>query len=357
MIVNLHRADWSPNRHGLDSLRSVRPPTVKRGARGSTYTASLIQAQELWTAANGVSTLASPILRYYALLQAGMAVCAASNLGNDKWRPKQGHGLTLLVGSGERLDLSEIIIKEDGIGAAQTLAAALGSPLLTQEASLSELVAALPGQSLLCDTDFYPPKALKLSPRPYGDRHGQQGLLISDLPTSAPIFRQNPDGEGLARPSLDEVKRLFEYYPSLKRLPDPDHIHLLPDPGEEPTCDIELAWQLGASPSYQEWVNYLDIWTWPQVILTDPNALVLPAVGGNLEAQHPLVTWFLVMYSFSILARYYATQWRRLLDLDQNREAMLLRRLVDCDSLTALELIEHAIETFYSLASREEASD
>src|SRR5690606_31613843 len=121
-----------------------------KGARASSYTAGLIQAEELWAAAASVSPVASPILRYYAVVQASLAVCAASVLGNQQWKPARSHGLTLEFGEGRPTSLDQIRVKESaGHGTAQVLAAALGSPLLAQPTSVVELIAALPEQSLL----------------------------------------------------------------------------------------------------------------------------------------------------------------------------------------------------------------
>jgi hypothetical protein len=54
----------------------------------------------------------------------------------------------------------------------------------------------------------------------------------------------------------------------------------------------------------------------------------------------------IVLYAFSMLARYHASGWRRLLDYDTNREATLLERLVNRDSSGAVLLLQLAIEEF-----------
>ena len=45
-------------------------------------------------------------------------------------------------------------------------------------------------------------------------------------------------------------------------------------------------------------------------------------------ALYPLVTRYLVLYDFSMLARYHPDAWRKLLDLDTNQKVIGLGRLV-----------------------------
>jgi len=167
VLVNLELGQRFDKRTGLASLRAKRTSTVMKGLRSSEYTASLAQSEAMWDAAATTPTLASPILRYYALLQAGRAVSAASALGNNQWQTVGGHGLKLHVPAG--LDpitasLSEVVVDTYLDGAAQKLADALDSPLLAKPVPLLDLIAALPRQSPLTGIPDLPRRPLRIQP-------------------------------------------------------------------------------------------------------------------------------------------------------------------------------------------------
>lgn len=65
---------------GLGAFTSVKSSTARSGIQRQTYVAALRQTEESWLAASSASTLVSPILRYYTLLQPGQAVAACSTL-------------------------------------------------------------------------------------------------------------------------------------------------------------------------------------------------------------------------------------------------------------------------------------
>jgi len=347
VIVNLHRDDWSPDRRGLRALRSVRTPSVHKGARSSAYTAGLIQADEMWDAAASVTSLASPILRYYALVQASLSVSAASPLGNHQWQPAPTHGLTLEIKDAPLTSLAQVQVKESaGRGVAQTLSRALGSPLLTRPVSLVELIGAIPGQSLLSNREDWPPRALECDGMWVSRDHNSE-LTISPLPPSLSLFRVDDAGlRHAVTPSREQVRALLERYPSLSGLPDPDGCYANPNLDGGDGHSLHLSWHSGLMPEWKEWARYFGIWTLPQGLGASQRAVALPRVAGNDTVQHPLVTWFVVLFAFSMLARYHADAWRRLLDVDRSRDALLLEEVVDSDSRVALQLVELAIEQF-----------
>jgi hypothetical protein len=63
--------------------------------------------------------------------------------------------------------------------------------------------------------------------------------------------------------------------------------------------------------------------------LWQPVTRIRPAVGGNGEAHHPLMTYWLLLYGFSMLARYYPSEWSHLLDVDNSKLAVPLELLFD----------------------------
>jgi hypothetical protein len=65
-----------------------------------------------------------------------------------------------------------------------------------------------------------------------------------------------------------------------------------------------------------------------------------PAVGAARSAPpSPLMTWWLLLYSFSILARYEPRRWAKLLDLDTSKVAVLLQ----CALEGALTVVPHLV--------------
>ncbi len=61
-----------------------------------------------------------------------------------------------------------------------------------------------------------------------------------------------------------------------------------------------------------------------------------PAVdAGKSAPPSPLMTWWLLLYSFSILARYEPRRWSKLLDLDSSKVAAVLQYALE-NALTAV---------------------
>lgn len=347
MIVNLAREDWSEHRLGFRSLRSLRTPTVERGLRGEVYTTGLMQAEELWDAADDVSSLASPILRYYAMVQACRSLVAASHLGNSDWEARNGHGLALRVPSGNRWGLDDVLIRSDGEHqTAQKLAQALDSPLLTRQTPLTDLIGALPFQSFLDNSRDRPAMVVGIEIGLMA-RLDEPELIVNGLPSSMSNFTTVESGARQAiAPNRSELQEFLSRYPSLSKLPPPQRYYVDPSRRREGGHVLHLFWTKSQMPSFGEWHHFFDVWKWPYESGSDPTAYALPAIAGNDRVQHPLVTWFVVLYALSMLARYHANGWRRLLDYDANPESTLLERLVDHDSRWAVVMTQLAIEQF-----------
>ena len=77
----------------MRSLRADRPRFAARGARARTFGAGLEQAEQLWLASQNVGAIASPLLLFYGLTQAGRAICAAGIRG-AAWRAPSSMGST-----------------------------------------------------------------------------------------------------------------------------------------------------------------------------------------------------------------------------------------------------------------------
>jgi hypothetical protein len=64
-----------------------------------------------------------------------------------------------------------------------------------------------------------------------------------------------------------------------------------------------------------------------------------PAVARDLEPPTPLMTWWALLFSLSMLARYHPVEWVRALDVDRSPIAVSLERAV----AEALDAIPHLV--------------
>lgn len=350
VLVDMADDDRWVERGSLTELRSRRTSTVRKGARAAAYTTGLAQAEELWAAARGVSALASPILRYYALAQAAQAVIACSPLPNSGWRAKGGHGLTLRVtrtAAGERLEFDDVVVTANGEGVAQKLAEALDTPLLTTEVTLSELIAGLPTQRYLRGAPSLPPRPIVGDVSPGVSAGDSPQLTLHVLPPSvaAALIALPQDETGPLRPVVAE---LFGRYSGLASLPTPARLAWgAGDPEFGPR--LIATFRRSDLPTLEAWAPHVDMWdsssggsSWWNSI----QVFFLPTVAGNPTSQHPLMTWYLVLYAYSMLARYHAADWRRRLDVDNDTQAAALIEHVGKGSDEALDLAGNVIRAF-----------
>lgn len=347
VLVNLALVERLDKRTGLGSLRSQRTSALQSRMRESTYTTSLAQSEAMWAAAAGTPPLASPILRYYSLLQANQAVCASSPLDNAGWQARAGHGLDFTKPSGltaQTSSLAEVIVEERGNGAVQTLARALNSPVLSQPASLLELIAALPQQSLLTGRDELPHRPIHLAPSPLGQDFEVRWLdPPHEMRTPRAFPRDLP---------LEELLPALAPFPTLARRAVVGASQVTGGLGSQVMIRFKSSEDVEGEPSARgmvpvsAWPDLFDVWSHNNPLQTLDPGIVLPAVGGNTQSQHPLVTWHLVLYAFSMLARYHGPWWNQLLNYDNNIDAVPMRTLVDKDSQEAIRLVELVILGF-----------
>ena len=200
----------------MRSLRADRPRFAANGARAKTFGAGLEQAEQLWLASQKVDAIASPLLLFYGLTQAGRALCAAGTHG-AAWKGAQQHGLHFELtepAEGSPRDLTKVKVLTHGAGLVQQVAHVLGSPVPSDSASLSDLISSLDSDLYFDDEQYW---------SPIRSRHvavwGEKGE-ISDLDVSRwigpghaitePIARDmlgadgDPDGTTLPRLTVDE---------------------------------------------------------------------------------------------------------------------------------------------------------
>jgi hypothetical protein len=136
-MLNDASMTWFRLRERRSSLH-IRSKVNDTSARKQTFTAAMAQFEEQFTAAKGVTAATRSLNLYYGLAQAGMAIAAAHS--PDPWSFSR-HGLRL----GDRnVELAEMMVRPEGDGAFQKVAAATGSPGIRAPVTLGALWASLP---------------------------------------------------------------------------------------------------------------------------------------------------------------------------------------------------------------------
>ena len=312
------------------------------------------QFEEQMTAAKIVTAATRPLNLYYALVQAGLAITAAHADGKWRWR---SHGLKP---ANTGASLGEICVKPDKVdGAFQLVAQATESSQIASPVSIGTIWASLPD---ICDAaalaESRAPRALSLM---------DETPLASVVTTSIP-YSSNWPSSHLDWQWEPPVPTAFNAEPcacflvSQARLGGEDrHVWLQAQMAHYPSAD---GW---AGPLAGHMVEEVDgrllrvHLRWPQP--GGPSLLTAPAVRAffdkiapeyryhksrylrpSLEPNGtpppaPLMTWWLLLYTFSMLARYFPEKWVAMLDLDESPYAVSLQYACE----VALTVIPHLV--------------
>src|SRR5215216_310757 len=323
---------------GEEAWRRVRllrsdPPgrAAREGQRRRTFGAALDQAEELWRAGERVSSNASPIVLYYSLTQGARALCAA-RIDGGEWDGAPSHGLTLLRPDAQQdaaPSLSSITVRTHGRGFVQQVADLLESPTLNDSADLAALLHSLPehAEFMLID-NATAARPLEVHDSTFFERstisHPPHDVsaFVGPLPTHLEHRAEpNTASHWPDSPTVDEVVAWFSKYPSLSAAGRPFSIgYRNPLALSRPIqSGVHVHWNLEKEVPWGQSATWFK--TIIDVITADPvgagmSGLALPAVAGNTAALHPLVAWWIVLYTCSMLARYHPRSWVALLDVD-----------------------------------------
>jgi YaaC-like Protein len=316
--------DTSMNWFRLRERRSSLETRSKLGdtnARKQTFAAAMGQFEEQFTAAKVVTAATRPLNLYYGLAQAGMAIAAAH--APDPWSFSR-HGLLL----GDRNpELQDLTVRPEGDGAFQKVAAATGSPGITEHVSLGALWASLPdlsqagtlpGSAWRVPLELAAEESAALRPRATLYLPGE----MPDEPSTwmarfGEMMAEYPSAVGYAIPMEHGV-------PQIRRAA-----------GRE--WQVDLRWPAldsAGDMSEEELRTFFDN-LGPEYRYRGDRFL-RPAIDTIRSVPpSPLMTWWLLLYSFSILARYEPRRWAKLLDLDTSKVAALLQYALE-EALTAV---------------------
>lgn len=219
----------------LRSMRAQRPSLASKGARARTFGAGLEQAEQLWAASDRVGPIASPLLLFYGLTQAGRAICAAG-VRTPSWEGAQNHGLKFKLSRPTEeslLSLKEVRVAANGNGLIHDVAQVLASPVLASEVCFSDLLSALDCPLFFEDDQFTEHRPLEVQEdgmlmATHRDPV-RKSLYIGPLPEALACRREQvPAGaRNLAYtralpPSAEEVDEWLASYPRLHRLRPPE---------------------------------------------------------------------------------------------------------------------------------------
>ncbi len=327
------RSTWddveSPHRdtvwQHLRALRHAPPGGAHSGDRRKTFGSALEQAEQLLEAAATVGYAARPILLFYGLSQAGRAVAAAAKSATSPaaWRLR-GHGIEV-SNLDQRPGLHQLVVRDSGSGSFVQLAGLLRSGTLPNGASLGQVWAAIPDlrtTPIDAGTEY-------LTPLTLGGWRTRGGQIISPV-CGLPWRFTDPYTEA-------DIIGYLASYPSLVGSQNAAPDHAFPQETTR-TADVPRVWPL---PAGQDPDPFIASRTRPY--RGDDERWVFPALGGSPVPLHPLLAWWAVLYTLSMLARYEPASWEAHLNVDAEPDAVPLEAALSRALDTCPQLILHAI--------------
>lgn len=347
----------------LRSMRAARPPLATKGARAATFNAGLDQADLLWQAAGSVGPVASPLLLFYGLAQAGRAICAAIIPG-QKWEGAHSHGLRFQLHrpSGDSLlKLQQVHISMQGNGLIQQIGMILDSPVLAEPLSVAALMATFPGAGEFPHGSLEGRRPLRVYHQPETNKTGKSAIFrVGPVPQELITRKHVPPGpnnleywtyEDLATPDVDRWLTPYHRLSKLKGIESARHVQVadIIHPTEE--LSVALTYRDPCAPQWPysaRWArDFMD-----EVDPIDsqfPQGWVIPSVAGNGRAHHSLVRWWLSLYAFSMLARYYPNEWRHLLDVDTSEIAVPVEEFIALASYEVPQAVLAVMKSAYAV--------
>lgn len=309
------------------------------GHRSSVFHMALEQSQQQFEAAERIGYQSRPLNLFYGLSQAGRAISAASaSLGArgvdaraTVWQPS-GHGLHFNTTLDRQLGLlgAPIELRTNNNDSFSRLSIALGSPLDVGTITFEEVLSVIPEvRTTYWTTLNAPPMEAQLS-KYFGRAEAPDG--VSEIEVRLLGFERN--GSAVA----DELRAYLDRFPDFRSvgiklseegaLADPSdegHVILLVAADQLVQQENDRTWYLRGGLRYRG------------------HTYVAPSAGASSEALHPLASWWLCLYSLSMLARYSPSDWMSVLDIRTSKIAAMLEFVLDVAIDSVPQLISEAL--------------
>ncbi|MDQ0662545.1 hypothetical protein QFZ35_001043 [Arthrobacter ulcerisalmonis] len=271
----------------IRALRSGPPPGMP-SSRQTLFTSSLEQAQQQFEAAARVGFESRALNLYYGLSQAGRAVAAALTPSNIGKSPEvSGHGLRITnFQSAKAKSFWEIEIRAEGNDDTSygRLASLLNSARLSVPVTLGEIWHMIP------EVHLDHPIGTFIEPRWVHRPYASSGFSSED------VFTLQATEEEMDH----DAEKLRAFYPDLREA------KVLKFKGGSYSEDNgartdEAVFSHEGSPS--------------PVRRLRGSAALMPACGSNAEALDPLLTWWTLLYTLSMITRYKPVLWTEIIDV------------------------------------------
>lgn len=329
-----------------DGIRATRsdPPTAatRTPERRRTYVSALEQAEQMFRAASTVGPATCPLLVFYGLSQAGRAIAAAAHSASgDDWK-LLGHGIT---SKGLHADLPDVQIATGKAGDSTSftrLSDILGSPLWGKSTvALHKLWDCLPENRLHPLREDGPGRRTPLyidHRSMYSDPHPLASAPVCNIP---PWVLDAPDSGKALNEYLVAFPGALDYESySLSRY----------DPQSPPNFtrysdgwgELDVNWKVpaGQERTLADRVAHLaTMGRW-----YDGSLYFFPSLVPSQRGPHPLMAWWAVLHTLSMLARYQPAEWAAHIDVDVSRHAVPIERLLKRAIEVVPRLIAEAID-------------
>lgn len=291
----------------------------KSGARRGTFSAAMDQFEELMRSAAAVGPATRAIALYYALCQAGLAITATHKEGTFTFSK---HGLKM-VGYGKTIaDASVRADVDDTLGAFQAVADSTGSPRMTGPVRVGALWASLP--------EFQ-----EASLMPGSDDPGAITMGMTPPNRAYVVVQGEPPGTESYIPKLRE---LFAKYPGTagwEAVPDTYRV------GNKRRWSADITWPEGrrGEESSKDFIRRVAV----EYRHVD-DFFLMPCLESGQPTPSPLMTWWALLYSFSMFSRYQPLEWTKFLDVNKSESAAVLEYTLEIALRAVPHLVAEALD-------------